>query len=193
MAVGLFGGTFNPVHFGHLITSQRVKELRNLDKIILMPCNISPFKTKKPDILDGEKRIKMLELAIGENPSYEISDYELKKGGVSYTYDTIVHIKKSYPDIELIIGFDNILDFHKWYKPEEIVKEAKLIVLTRKTDNREMKNKNSFFSEAIFVESPMIEISSTGIRERIREGLPIDFLVPRLVVEYIKKEKLYLE
>ena len=193
MAVGLFGGTFNPVHFGHLITSQSVKELRHLDKIILMPCNISPFKTRKPDILDGEKRIKMLELAIGENPSYEISDYELKKGGVSYTYDTIVHIKKSNPEIELIIGFDNILDFDKWYKPDEIVKEAKLIVLTRKTDNREMENKNRFFSEATFVESPMIEISSTEIRNRIREGLPIDFLVPRLVVEYIKKEKLYLE
>jgi len=190
VAVGLFGGTFNPIHFGHLITSQRVKELRNLEKIILMPCNISPFKVKKSDLLEGDKRIKMLELAIGGNPAYEISDYELKKGGISYTYDTIMHLKESYSEIELIIGFDNILDFHKWYKPEEIVKEAKIVVLTRKTDD--MARKNEYFDNAIFVDSPTIEISSTEIRDRIREGLAIEYLVPRLVVDYIRKEKLYL-
>jgi nicotinate-nucleotide adenylyltransferase len=192
MAVGLFGGTFNPIHFGHLITSQRVKEMRNLEKIILMPCSISPFKVKKSDLLDGDKRIKMLELAIGENPAYEISEYELNKGGVSYTYNTIIELKKKYNEIELIIGFDNILDFHKWYRSDDIVKEAKLIVLTRKTDHPDIEKESKTGRKAIFVDSPMIEISSTEIRERIRAGLAIEYLVPRLVVDYIKKEKLYL-
>jgi len=190
MAVGLFGGTFNPVHFGHLITSQRVKEMRKLEKIILMPCNISPFKVKASDLLDGKTRIKMLELAIGNNTGYEISDLELSKGGVSYTYDTIMELTKKHDALELIIGFDNLIDFDKWYRADDIVKEAKLIVLTRKTDHPDKRNR--FFEEAEFVESPTVEISSTEIRERIRGGLSIDYLVPRLVVEYIRNEKLYL-
>lgn len=190
MAVGLFGGTFNPVHFGHLITSQIVKEMRKLEKIIMMPCNISPFKVKASDILDGDTRIRMLELAIGNNTGYEVSDLELRKGGVSYTYDTIMALKEKHSDLELIIGFDNLIDFDKWYRPDDIVKEAKLIVLTRKTDNPDKRNR--FFEQAIFVDSPTVEISSTEIRERIRAGLSIDYLVPRLVVEFIKHEKIYL-
>lgn len=190
MAVGLFGGTFNPVHFGHLITSQRVKEMRKLDKIILMPCNISPFKVKASDLLDGDTRIKMLELAIGNNAGYEISDLELTKGGVSYTYDTIMELKKKHDELELIIGFDNLIDFDKWYRADEIVKEAKLVVLTRKADHPDKRNR--FFEQAIFVDSPTVEISSTEIRDRIRAGLSIDYLVPRLVVEFIKQEKIYL-
>ncbi len=190
MAVGLFGGTFNPVHFGHLITSQRLKELRKLEKIVLMPCNISPFKVKAPDLLDGDTRIKMLQLAIGNNTGYEISDLELRKGGVSYTYDTIMELKKKYSELELVIGFDNLIDFDKWYRADDIVKEAKLVVLTRKRDHPDKRNR--FFEQAIFVDSPTIEISSTEIRERIRAGLSIDYLVPRLVVEFIKQEKIYL-
>ncbi|KAB2908410.1 MAG: nicotinate (nicotinamide) nucleotide adenylyltransferase [Ignavibacteriales bacterium] len=190
MAVGLLGGTFNPVHLGHLITSRRVREMRKLEKIILMPCYISPFKVNSSDLIDGEIRVRMLELAVENLPCYEVSDFELKKGGVSYTYDTIMHLKEIYKDVELIIGFDNIYEFHKWYRADDIIKEAKLIVLTRKTDLPDKRNR--FFELATFVESPTIEISSTEIRERVRAGLSIDFLAPRLVVDFIKENKIYL-
>lgn len=190
MAVGLFGGTFNPVHFGHLITSQRVREIRNLEKIILMPCNISPFKVDGIDLVDGYTRIKMLELAVWGDGGYEISDLEVRKGGVSYTYDTVMELKKKHDAVELIIGYDQLKEFDKWYRADDIVKEAKLVVLRRKTDDGERWNR--FFEEAIFTVSPTVEISSTEIRERIRSGLPVDFLLPGTVAEFIKKEKLYL-
>lgn len=189
MAVGLFGGSFNPVHLGHLITSQRVMEIRNLEKIILMPCNISPFKVEASDILDGDTRLRMLELAVGNNPKYEIDNFELKKGGVSFTFNTILHLKQMYSEIELIIGFDQLIDFDKWYKAEEIVSEAQLVVLKREIDNKW--TPNIFTKKAVFVETPAIEISATEIRKRIKAGLSIDYLVPEAVVEYIKRKKLY--
>ena len=189
MAVGLFGGSFNPVHLGHLITSQRVMEIRNLEKIILMPCNISPFKVEASDVLDGDTRLRMLELAVGNNPKYEIDNFELKQGGVSFTFNTIFHLKQMYSEIELIIGFDQLVDFDKWYKAEEIVSEAQLVVLKREIDNKW--TPNIFTKKAVFVETPTIEISATEIRKRIKAGLSIDYLVPEAVVEYIKRKKLY--
>ncbi len=190
MAVGLFGGSFNPIHIGHLITSRRVMEIRNLEKIILMPCNISPFKVEASDILDGHTRMRMLELAVGKNPNYEINNFELKKGGVSYTYNTIKHLKQLYDDIELIIGFDQLVEFDKWYKAEEIIKEAQLVVLKREIDTPEATN--IFSEKAEFVDTPTIDISGTEIRNRIRAGLSIEYLVPKIVADYIKQEKLYL-
>ncbi len=190
MAVGLFGGSFNPIHFGHLITSQRVMEIRKLDKIILMPCNISPFKVEASDILEGHTRLRMLELAVGNNPNYEIDNFELKKGGVSFTYNTIIHLKQMYGDIELIIGFDQVVEFDKWFKAEEIVEEAQLVVLKREIDKHGATN--IFTEKAVFVDTPTIEISGTEIRNRVRAGLSIDYLVPEEVADYIKQEKLYL-
>lgn len=190
MAVGLFGGSFNPIHFGHLITSQRVMEIRKLEKIILMPCNISPFKFEAADILEGHTRMRMLELAVGNSTNYEIDNFELKKGGVSFTYNTILHLKRMYRDIELIIGFDQLIDFDKWYKAENIVDETQLVVMKREIDKPGVKN--IFTEKAVFVDTPTIEISATEIRERIRAGLSIDYLVPESVMDYIKQEKLYL-
>jgi nicotinate-nucleotide adenylyltransferase len=190
MAVGLFGGSFNPIHFGHLITSQRVMEIRKLDKIILMPCNISPFKIEASDLLEGHTRIRMLELAVGNNPNYKIDNFELKRGGVSFTYNTIIHLKQMYSNIELIIGFDQLVEFDRWYKAEEIVKEARLVVLKREIDTPG--NRNMFEEKAEFVDTPTIDISGTEIRNRIRAGLSIEYLVPKTVADYIKQEKLYL-
>lgn len=190
MRVGLFGGSFNPIHLGHLITSQRVMEIRRLEKIIFMPCNISPFKVKASDLVDGHCRQRMLELAVGENPNYEINDYELKKGGVSYTYETIKYLKQFYREIELIIGFDQLIEFDKWYKAEEIVKEVQLVVLKREVDKPVATNK--FEEKAAFVDTPTIQISATEIRSRVRAGLSIEYLVPEAVADYIKQEKLYL-
>lgn len=189
MAVGIYGGTFDPVHVGHIITAQRVLEKRNLEKIIFIPAYISPLKTDKK-YAPPEHRFKMLELALEDNENFITSDIELKRKNVSYTIDTLKELKKTYDEIELIIGYDNLLVFHKWHKPDEILELCKLVVLHRKVDI-EPKEKNIYFDKAEILDTPTIEISSTEIRERIEKNLPIDFLVPLKVKEYIYTNGLY--
>ena len=188
-SIGIIGGTFDPVHFGHLITAQAVKEIRRLGKIIFIPCNISPHKK---DNLDKNPfhRYKMIQKAIEGVEGFEVSDYEIKKGGISYTIDTLKEFKNKYSDIELIIGFDNLLKFDSWQEPDNILELAKLVVMKRKIDEVPLQ-KNRYYNRAIIVNTPLIEINATDIRHRVREGLLVDFLVPEKVKEYIYSFKLY--
>jgi len=189
--VGIFGGTFDPIHMGHLITAQSVKELRNLEKIIFIPAFISPHKSDAKTS-SPEDRLNMIKLAIEAIPFFDYSDMEVKKGGISYSIDTLRELKKKYDNLELIIGYDNIFTFHTWKKPDEILKLAKIIVLKRRSSHPpEFEDK--YYHQAIFVETRGIEISATDIRERVKNGLPINFLVPPDVMEYIYKQKLYVE
>ena len=188
-SVGIIGGTFDPIHFGHLITAQAVKEIRQLEKIIFIPCNISPHK-KENNSENSFHRYEMIRQAVQEREGFEVSDYEIKKGGISYTIDTLNHFKEQYPDIELIIGFDNLLKFDSWKDPDEILKFVRLVVMKRKID-KVPKEKNKYYDRAIIVDTPLIEINATAIRNRVKKGLSIDFLVPETVKEYIYNFKLY--
>ena len=189
--VGIFGGTFDPIHLGHLITAQSVKEIRELEKIIFIPAFISPLKsdvkTSSP-----EDRLNMIKLAIKDVSFFDYSDMEIKMGGVSYTIDTLRELKKKYENIEFIIGYDNIFSFHTWKDPDEILKLSKIIVLKRKSSHAPP-FKDKYYRQAVFVETRGIEISATDIRERVKHGMPINFLVPPTVMEYIYKQKLYNE
>lgn len=189
MKVGVFGGTFDPIHYGHLITAVAVKEIRGLDKIIFIPSFIAPHKL---DILSSfpEHRLEMLKRAIKEVPYFDYSDFEIKKKGVSFTIDTLKFLKNKYNDIELIVGYDNLLEFSTWKDPGEILKMIKLVVLKRKVQ-KEPVEKDKFFYSSEIIETPTIEISSTKIRKRVRDNLPINFLVPDSVLEYINKFNLY--
>ena len=189
--IGVFGGTFDPIHLGHLITAQSVKELRSLEKIIFIPAYISPHKTDIAS-LSSEHRLKMVQLALEGINYFEYSDFELRNETVSYTIDTLRNLKSKYDDIELIIGYDNIFDFKTWKEPDEILKLVKLIVLKRKA-SIEPDYKDKFYKSAVFVETPTIEISSSEIRRRISKNLPIDFLVPEKVKKYIITNNLYME
>lgn len=186
--IGILGGTFDPIHNGHLITARFVLEERNLDKIIFIPCNISPHKTEQLSS-HPDHRLNMVKLSIENLHYFDYSDYELNKGNISYSLDTIRHLKKYYEQIELIIGYDNLLVFDRWNYPDEIVKLVSLIVMKRKTDIDEKRNR--FFDNAILLDTPTIEISSTDIRNRVRINQPIDFLVPEPVKSYIYKNRLY--
>jgi len=187
--VGVLGGTFNPIHFGHLITASAIKEIRKLDKIIFVPCFISPHKVdNKPD--NSLDRLEMVKLAIGKTAGFEYSDYEITKGGISYTIDTLTELNKVYSKLELIIGYDNLLKFHTWKEPDKILEMAELIVMKRKTDKPPV-TVDQYFSKAKFVDTPLIEISATDIRSRIKSGMSIDFLVPEKVKEYICTFNLY--
>ncbi len=186
---GIYGGTFDPVHNGHLITAQCVRELRSLDKIIFIPNRISPFK-QELKVSEPEHRMNMLKLAIKNIAYFDLSDFEIKRKKVSYTIDTLHRIKQDYDEIELIVGADNIYTFDKWKSPEEIIELVTLLVLKRRTDN-EPDIPNKFIKDAVLLETPVIDISGTVIRERVRRGLPIDFLVPQDVMKYIYDLKLY--
>jgi nicotinate-nucleotide adenylyltransferase len=185
--VGIFGGTFDPIHNGHLITAQAVRELRNLDKIIFIPSYISPHK-QDLTAASTEHRINMLKLSIEDIPYFDWSDYEIRKKGISYTIKTLHEMKKYYDEIELIIGEDNLRTFHQWKTPEEIVKLVTLLVLKRSIQN-DKEFDNEFIRKAIFLETPEIDISSSVIRER----LPVNFLVPQKVLKYIYSLNLYTE
>ncbi len=187
-AIGIYGGTFDPIHLGHLITAQYVYELRNLEKIFFVPCNVSPFKIGA-NTTPSNDRLNMVKLATDGIPYFEISDYEIKKSGVSYTVNTLKYFKEKFENIELIIGYDNLLQFENWKEPDEIIKLAKLVVLNRRTNEKEKENR--FFKFAEFVTTPFIDISSSEIRERIKKNLPIDFLVPEKVKDYILTKGLY--
>lgn len=186
--VGIFGGTFDPIHFGHLITTQFVLEKRKLEKIIFIPSHISPHKLEIKTVADSH-RFNMVQLAIENNPQFEISDYEINNSDISYTFNTLLHFKKTYNNIELIIGYDNLLVFDKWYKPDEIFEEVTVVAMNR--NGNYSNNKNKFTEKAIIIDTPVVDISSTEIRERVKSNLPINYLTPPAVVDYIYAHKLY--
>lgn len=186
--IGIFGGTFNPIHIGHLITAQSVKEIRNLSKIIFVPANISPLKQ---DVISTSPihRLKMTKLAVEKYDAFSVSDFEITNSKISYTINTIKHFKAKYGNIELIIGYDNFLVFDKWYMWKEIIELVDIVVLKRLSE-KPIKPKISP-DKFIFVDSPNIQITSTTIRERIKNNLPIDLLVPDKVYNYIERNILY--
>lgn len=187
--IGIYGGTFDPIHLGHLITAEYVFEKRNLDKIIFIPCNISPHKVGLHSTA-APHRLQMVKNAIESNSHFDFSDYEINKGDVSYTLDTVKHFVQLGTEIELIIGYDNLLVFDKWKEPEQIVELAKILVLKRQQHARVNKF-NAFFEKVEFLDTPIIEISSTDIRERIRSGKSVRYLLPESVIDYINKNNLY--
>ncbi len=190
-AVGIFGGSFDPPHIGHLIAAQSVLEIRKLSKIIFIPNGISPNKNYQRGA-SAQDRLNMLKISIEEIPYFEYSDIEIKNPEVSYTINTLRMLRPLYEELELIIGYDNLLEFSTWKEPEEIIKCAKLAVLKRNTIT-ESEVKDKFYNTAVFVDTPVIEISSTEIRKRIKNGLPVNYLVADKVKEYIYKFNLYKE
>ena len=189
--VGILGGTFDPVHLGHLITAQFVYEVRNLSKIIFIPNRVSPHKTDKV-ISSALHRVKMLNLAIMVIKHFKVSEIEINREGISYTIDTLKELKKAYSDIELIIGYDNLLEFSTWKDPDDILDQAALVVMNRKI-KAYPENPDKYFSSAIILDTPQIEISASDIRNRVKKNLPINFLVPQNVMEYISTQNLYKE
>lgn len=196
MKIGILGGTFNPIHNGHLYMAFEAKETLGLDRIIFIPNYIPPHKAasdRNPDDV-----LQMLRLVVGERSDFEISSYEIDKKGLSYTYETLEYFTKTHPDDEFyfIIGEDSYVDFSAWRHPEIIIGLVKLVVLERKGFDRErgLKTREFFEShdyEPIRLDSLILEISSSDIRSRVRDKREIGYLVPREVREYIHEHELY--
>lgn len=184
--VGLFGGTFNPVHNGHLIMAESVRTQLALETVLFMPDNLPPHVDHKAAI-SGKDRLAMLELAIHDNPHFGLELCELQRGGVSYSYDTIVGLKKLHPDVDyyFIIGADMVNYLPKWYRIDDLVKLVTFVGVKRPGVTPQSPY------PVLWVDAPLIDISSTQIRQRVAMGQSIRYLVPEPVRDYIQKEGLY--
>ncbi len=189
--IGILGGTFDPVHLGHLVLAEQVKEKLRLDQVIFIPSASPPHKTKQR-LSSAQDRFQMAALALEGNREFSISDLELKREGLSYTVDTLKTIKKAYRNSEIyfLIGSDMLDEIHTWRDPEQIYKLVKMVIAIRPGFDR-FDHDNHFAKKSIIVPITGIDISSTRIRKMVREGKSIRYLVPLKVEEYIKKKKLY--
>lgn len=195
MDFAIIGGTFNPVHLGHLICSERAYLEFDLDKVIFMPAGNPPHKD---DVINSaEHRYNMLKLAIVNNDHFEISAWEIEQEEKSYTARTVKHFKEKYnvERVNLIIGTDSLAEIFNWYQPEYILENTNLIVAKRNdySFTKIMKDQRlrKYESHINILDNSLIEISSTMIREFVKEDKSIRYLTPDKVIEYINKNKLY--
>lgn len=191
MKTALFGGTFNPIHNGHLIVAEHVRRTLSLDTVLFIPSYITPNKQSGEEILSNH-RMEMVRLALRENDRFNYSDYEIQKNDVSYTIDTVDEMKYRNPDDSffLLIGMDNYLTFHHWKDPFIIISKIQVVVMSR-PNHRMQVNKTIGTKNIIFIDVPNIDISSTEIRKRVKEGKSVNQMVPPVVDEYIRNNGLY--
>lgn len=196
MRIGILGGTFNPVHNGHLHMAFTALEELQLDRILLMPNHVPPHKDAQGRDVDAV--LDMLHLAFQEEPAMEISTYELEEGGTSYTVRTLEHFHAAHPKDALyfIIGEDSFLQFPSWRSPERILELATLVVFQRKSGEKHRRREVEAFMDAQggrvrFIDSLQLEIASRDIRRRVLEGRRIHYLVPEKVAAYIEEKGLY--
>ncbi len=197
MDIGIMGGTFDPIHMGHLIMAQQVKQQFQLDKILFIPTG-SPSHKRHVEVTDSMHRYTMTKLAICDNDDFEITDYEIKKEGITYTFDTITHLRQVYnANLYFIIGDDSLLSLLQWYKATELLKLCKFVVVSRPSyDNEEVIKQIQFLTnnhkaEILHLEFLDIGISSTQIREKVYNSQSIKYLVPDVVQNYINRHKIY--
>jgi len=189
MKLGIFGGTFNPPHIAHLIGAELVREEFHLNRILFIPTYIPPHK-EQPEISPAA-RMRMLHIAIEDNPYFQLLDLEIKRREISYTVDTIREIIEKNPgdSLYLIMGTDQALEFREWKEPETLLALLEFIIVTRPGYDR-WKIDKVLSEKADFFELN-IDISSTMIRNRIKDGKSIRYLIPESVREYIIANGLY--
>jgi nicotinate-nucleotide adenylyltransferase len=199
--IGLYGGSFNPIHNGHLIVARAVAERLQLDRVILLPSARPPHKVDHK-LLDANHRAEMVRLAITGEPLFEFSDYDLTRDGPSYTIDTVTHFGELLgPHVELhwIIGADSLAELTTWYRVPDLVDACRIVTAARPGwDTIDWTPLRTVLSEiqiaalqAGVLQTPRIDISSTDIRRRVREGQSIRYLVPDAVREFIETQVLY--
>ncbi len=210
MNIGIFGGTFNPIHIGHLRPVEEVREYFNLDRVLFILAKNPPHKTNA-NIIDAKIRFKILELALENNEFFIPSDIEIKRGGKSYTYDTLIELKEQKNNnYFLIIGKDSFYDIKSWYRWEDILSTVDIIVLNRKLSKKEYNEEyylnslcykktdefeytNDFKRKIYLFNNSIIEVSSSKIRENFKLNISNKYLIPDKALDFILKERLYIE
>ncbi len=199
--MGILGGSFNPIHIGHLILAQEAMERLGLGEVVFIPSATPPHKDKSA-LADADDRLKMVELAIRGDGRFRASDVEIHRGGISYTVDTIHCLRREHPDRELvfIIGSDTLTDLRHWRRIDELLSMCRFAVFARpgadwKSLRPEDLGLNSPWAERLLrdcVEGRLIDVSSSDIRRRVSERLSIRYLVPEPVEKYIRERRLYV-
>lgn len=189
MKIGLFFGSFNPVHIGHMIIANYLYQYTDLDKIWLVVSPHNPLKNKK-SLANDYDRLHLVNLAIGDNPHLQSSNIEFSLPIPSYTIDTLTYLKEKYPKyhFHLIMGSDNILSIHKWKNYELLLRDYEIFIYRRPG------SESTLFSEQPnihYIDAPLLDISSTQIRAMIQEGKSIQYLVPDTVYHYLLNSSLY--
>lgn len=195
--LGIIGGTFDPIHFGHLRTAEFIYTHLGLEKIIFVPAFIAPHKVGL-EFAPAADRYRMTELATNPYSYFEVTDLELKRSGVSYTYDTVMELKKIYPEHEMyfIIGADSVPMLNTWHRIRELLTEVTFIAADRPGYGQTIDKVCEFFGELahnkiVLLDTPEVDVSSTDIRKCVRENLSIRGLVPESVEQYILQKRLY--
>ncbi len=198
--LGIFGGTFNPPHKGHIYIAQQARLAADLDRILFVPCGNPPHKMVEGEV-DALSRFEMTKLAIGEVPEFELCDIEVKSCEKSYTAKTLRRLKEMYPECELcfVAGGDSLNDMENWYHPEIIFKLAEIVAVSRKgLDSAAAQAKADYYRDKYnarikFVEIRPMDISSSEIRQNINMGKDVSAFVDPKVLNYIKIKGIYKE
>lgn len=195
--IGIYGGSFDPVHKGHLHLAETAVERLALDELIFMPARISPFKQDREDVTSGSDRYEMLRLALEDRENMSVSDHELRQEGVSYTVYTLRHLRELYPESQLVLlmGSDMLMSFDRWYCWQEIMENAELGCASRNEgDGDALRKKAEFLSDfgavSVFSEDAL-PMSSTEIRHALKKNEDCSCYLPEKVVQYIVKHHLY--
>lgn len=197
--IGILGGTFNPPHIGHLFMAQTAMDELKLDKVFFIPSGNPPHKINNDEVIEPFHRLNMTKLFLYESKRIEVLDIEVKADEVSYTVNTLKKLKEIYSDDEIyfILGSDSLVQFSTWKNPEIICREAKLVVANRRqTADTEFDKalcfvKNEYNADITVIPMPIIEVSSTEIRKRVKDGLAVDYMTNRNVENYIISYGLY--
>lgn len=188
MKIGLFFGSFNPIHTGHLIIAHIMQDQTDLDEVWFVVSPQNPFKQRKT-LLHEFDRLRMVELAIGSDYRFRASDIEFHMPRPSYTIDTLTYLSDKYPqhEFKLVIGGDNLKSFHKWKNSDAILDYYGLYVYPRPQETHRIEHPN-----VRYVSSPLMDISATFIRNAIKNGHSVKYLLPEAVEDYIRDKKLFL-
>ena len=193
--VGVMGGSFNPIHIGHLVTADEARYTFSLDEVVFVPAG-QPWQKESGEVAPAEHRYMMCVIATSPDPTFRVSRIEIDRPGPTYTLDTLQALKSERPAEELffITGADAILQILTWKDPEAVLREARFIAATRPgydLDRLEKELPRGLEDRVAIMEIPALAISSTDVRLRAREGRPIRYLLPTGVAEYIEKNSLY--
>ena len=200
MNIGVLGGTFDPIHIGHLILAEEVRARLKLAEIIFVPAG-QPWLNKTSPISPAEHRVEMLRLAIADKPYFELATMEIERAGFTYTVDTIAELKAQLgagDELFFILGWDNLAELPRWRQPSRLITMCRLVAVPRPyyplPDLKALEASIPGLSQRVtLMDKPEIDISASVIRGRVARGLSIHHLVPEQVAEYIRQHKLYLD
>jgi nicotinate-nucleotide adenylyltransferase len=197
-AVGILGGTFDPVHVGHLAIAEEVRRKLRLEEVLFMPAG-QPWLKQRREITPAQHRLEMVMLATAPNPRFEVSTLELERPGATYTVDTMTQLRASLNrtrDLFFIVGFDSLADLPKWKEPERLLKLCR-VAAVRRPGHTELDVDGleaavpGFRKSLVVVDAPLLDICASEIRRRVAEGLLITDMVPEAVARYIAQNDLY--